>query len=342
VAITPDALWQEVLARPGDDGALAVLADLLQAAGDPRGELIAMQMLPSDDADAFARRDRIHALLAAHARTWLGPIADVTARARFHRGLLARLELRYSWVARNRRWDQHVADPTLATVEDLLSEHGRTIVPEIYVRFATSVAMTGLRRIEVHNDAMLGALESPAQLVHVALAIDHTARSVVEGTLRAVGARDSVTSLAFPAGMFDAVLAARWCRRLTAVTVTCAVRRGLALWPRVPRDASLAIVSSPGLEPCELHYPWDHRVEIARDARDVVARVSGEWTLHPIDAIAELPADVTRVVVEHASDLVAERVRELIAPRRIAVDVRRASWHGNTPRLHDRYAADEL
>lgn len=33
-------LWDEVVASPNDDGARAVLADLLQAAGDPRGELI--------------------------------------------------------------------------------------------------------------------------------------------------------------------------------------------------------------------------------------------------------------------------------------------------------------
>src|SRR6185436_761449 len=47
---TPEiaALWQAVDARPDDDAALAVLADALQGIGDPRGELIALQLATGD------------------------------------------------------------------------------------------------------------------------------------------------------------------------------------------------------------------------------------------------------------------------------------------------------
>ncbi|MFZ5446822.1 MAG: TIGR02996 domain-containing protein [Myxococcota bacterium] len=63
-----------VLANPDDDRAWQVYSDALQAVGDPRGELIALQArLARGDDPAALERER--ALIAAHLATWLWPEA---------------------------------------------------------------------------------------------------------------------------------------------------------------------------------------------------------------------------------------------------------------------------
>lgn len=74
---------------PDDRALRQVYADALLEAGDPRGELIAIQCA-GPRADAAARR-RERALLAAHGTAWLGAIAPVVRRrgAAFRGGFLA-------------------------------------------------------------------------------------------------------------------------------------------------------------------------------------------------------------------------------------------------------------
>lgn len=74
-----------VYAAPADDAPRHVLADALLEAGDPRGELLALQLMASPTA---ADRKREKALLAAHAKAWLAPFgrtlgADVVFRRGF-------------------------------------------------------------------------------------------------------------------------------------------------------------------------------------------------------------------------------------------------------------------
>ncbi len=83
-----DGLLAEIYAHPTDDGPRLVLADLLQEAGDPRGELIALQCRGGDPA-------REKALLVVHARAWMGEIGVAVAKGSgrdrpvFRRGFLA-------------------------------------------------------------------------------------------------------------------------------------------------------------------------------------------------------------------------------------------------------------
>lgn len=56
------------ITNPDDEAAWQVYADALQAAGDPRGELMAVQARSATDA---AAREREAALIAAHASQWL-------------------------------------------------------------------------------------------------------------------------------------------------------------------------------------------------------------------------------------------------------------------------------
>lgn len=101
-------LAQAVLDRPDDLDAHRVYADALTEQGDPRGELIQVQLQLEDPAVAGEQRAtlvaREQALIAEHGPGWLGPLADEllgdterNAWARvdfaFERGFLRRLEL---------------------------------------------------------------------------------------------------------------------------------------------------------------------------------------------------------------------------------------------------------
>jgi uncharacterized protein (TIGR02996 family) len=83
---------REVRERAEDDLPLLVLADWLQDRGDPRGELIHVQVMrarlgPGEPAwDALGLRAR--ELLRRHALDWLGPLADHAAGWQFERGLV--------------------------------------------------------------------------------------------------------------------------------------------------------------------------------------------------------------------------------------------------------------
>jgi uncharacterized protein (TIGR02996 family) len=80
-----DALYQAVLEDPEDDGRRAVYADALQLRGDPRGEIIALQLANTTESNAKAAR-----LIAKHRRTLLGGIAKtvIASTATFEKGFL--------------------------------------------------------------------------------------------------------------------------------------------------------------------------------------------------------------------------------------------------------------
>ena len=77
-----DELTAELARDPGNVELRRVLADAWQAAGDPRGEFVALSM--SDEASA---KQRAAEILAAHRAEWLAPLPDVID-ARFERGFL--------------------------------------------------------------------------------------------------------------------------------------------------------------------------------------------------------------------------------------------------------------
>lgn len=85
-------LHAAVLAAPDDDGPRLVYADWLIEHGDPRGELIVLQIarsrLPADDLKAAELKQRERALWDAHGESWFAPFrtpaGDVNAT--FERG----------------------------------------------------------------------------------------------------------------------------------------------------------------------------------------------------------------------------------------------------------------
>jgi uncharacterized protein (TIGR02996 family) len=88
-ATTPaDALRAAVLAARDDEGTLRVWADSLLERGDPRGELIQLQLAPPSP----ARDKAVASFVRKHGRALLGPLAAVVMvnnHVVFDRGLLA-------------------------------------------------------------------------------------------------------------------------------------------------------------------------------------------------------------------------------------------------------------
>lgn len=72
-------LKQKIIDAPDDREAYAVYADFLLQHGDPRGELIQLDLALEDDSRPSAERNALRAkrdaVLSAHARTWLGPLS---------------------------------------------------------------------------------------------------------------------------------------------------------------------------------------------------------------------------------------------------------------------------
>lgn len=110
-----DALLEEVYASPDDDAPRLVLADLLLERGDPRGELITLQIEGNDP-------EREKMLLKKHGKQWLGPlIAAVSwgrgySGTRFRRGFVAVADIMFSV---GKKLAPIRSDPAWSTVEEL-------------------------------------------------------------------------------------------------------------------------------------------------------------------------------------------------------------------------------
>jgi len=108
-APTERDLLAAIHADPDDDAPRAVYADYLADRGDPRGELIALQLAGRDP-------DRQRALLHEHHVDWLGPLAAIVREVAFRRGFPASARVSF----RHRRdVDQLGALPAWATFEEL-------------------------------------------------------------------------------------------------------------------------------------------------------------------------------------------------------------------------------
>jgi uncharacterized protein (TIGR02996 family) len=122
------ALFAEVYARPDDDQVRLVLADALITRGDPRGELIQLQLQPEAD---HARRTM--SLLQQHGLSWLGALRGVVVPLAYERGFLASclVVARLSFARMAPEWG------TVHTIE---------LTPEA-LRFEVTPAMRALRRL---------------------------------------------------------------------------------------------------------------------------------------------------------------------------------------------------
>jgi uncharacterized protein (TIGR02996 family) len=91
-------LYAAIIAEPNDPAPRRVLAAYYDGKGDPRGELIRVQMTLADQSITPAGQDgklllRQRDLLKAHGRAWAAPLADLITGHKFHRGLIGEVTL---------------------------------------------------------------------------------------------------------------------------------------------------------------------------------------------------------------------------------------------------------
>jgi uncharacterized protein (TIGR02996 family) len=123
VAIAPaevrsgiEGLYAQLAANPGDLEARAVLADALQAAGDPRGELITLQLAIADGVASAGAARRVAQLLSHHGDVWAGPLPGIERSSRrFERGFLVACETG----AENAAIARTLERPEWRTIEEL-------------------------------------------------------------------------------------------------------------------------------------------------------------------------------------------------------------------------------
>jgi len=309
--LSVDELWRRCVEQPDDDEARGVLADLLQVADDPRGELFTLQLLPADPDSALARRARIRELVTRHGRNWLGPLFEIARGASFERGLVRRLELEAPpWYSSDPRWE--LDDRELWSVEELVADHTATVTLR---RVLASPHARSVCRLAAGDNQTLDVIAaSPAPIAHLAC-VYATDSGLPEFMRRMfdVAARDSIVSLAVWGRSFDELRRQRWFERLTSLTVACSMKRGLALWRRLPATMSLVIAPTPALDSCALAFPADCRLELRRDG---VARVSGEWLLQSLDVLDALPRELQRIELEDTSEPIVERIRAAVGGTR--------------------------
>jgi uncharacterized protein (TIGR02996 family) len=154
VGARSDRLLESVLSSPGDLSLRAVYGDWLLERGDPRGELIALQLCERLDAQGEAR---VAALLRKHAGAWVGAIAHAVRRESmvFRHGFLTRCIARKSMLS-TEKWEAVVAEPLWATVEEL------SISSRLPGRWARRLAdmpqLRALRSLHVEDPAVREAL----------------------------------------------------------------------------------------------------------------------------------------------------------------------------------------
>jgi uncharacterized protein (TIGR02996 family) len=91
------SLLRAVLADPDDDAARSVYADQLLDRGDPRGELITVQLALAKATPGSKQHAQLtrasEALLAAHGTKWSREVAQLTTKQFYRRGFIERVEM---------------------------------------------------------------------------------------------------------------------------------------------------------------------------------------------------------------------------------------------------------
>jgi uncharacterized protein (TIGR02996 family) len=160
-------LLAAIHADPAADAPRSVYADWLSERGDPRGELIALQ-LRGDRGD----EPRVRALLRTNAPGWLGGVGVAVTNPIFRRGFLAGFDLDRRWLARGDDWERFRRDPTLTTVEEI---HQGNAKAKHLVKLYGAEALRSLRVVEARSLVALEAV-SARPITHVQLTqelLDH-------------------------------------------------------------------------------------------------------------------------------------------------------------------------
>lgn len=162
-------LLEAIVRAPEDDTPRLIFADWLSEQGDPRGELIHLQ-LRAASLEAGGERNKVRAaenkLLDAHRAAWLGPIAGVVEKAEFRRGFVAMVRMTArAWIAHAK--SVLAVAPLIDELELLFGEGEGGLGPEAFerpeMRHVRSLSLRGMHAEPVRALAAastLGALRT--------------------------------------------------------------------------------------------------------------------------------------------------------------------------------------
>jgi hypothetical protein len=187
-------LCHEALRCPTNDAVRFVLADALLEAGDPRGELLSLQLGGAAHDDP-----RVLRLIKAHRRSWIGPDLDTTLTSVvFRRGFLDEAQLRANRVAPPEVWEAAARDERLGTVRSL--RRGRGTVDH-YLGFLQSECARDLREIDIPHPRIVEALAASPPRPFAALAFTSPPRRPMLARIAEVPTFDGVNQLRVPDGL---------------------------------------------------------------------------------------------------------------------------------------------
>lgn len=153
-------LLAAVYARPDDDAPRAVLADAWLDAGDPRGELVTLQLAAKGRELSREERRRERQLLDEHGDAWLGPLAGWTRKGDrvFRRGFLAACTIEQ----KSRSAGPFPITPAWSTVEDAVA-----VAPLPAAALSSFRALRRLANLSLED--LFSAAEAPVHASLVAL-----------------------------------------------------------------------------------------------------------------------------------------------------------------------------
>ena len=185
-------LLSAVLADPDAEEPRDRLAELLIAAGDPRGELIAIQMkLARNQGNAPQLRKRARPLLERHRHAWSGGIADLVDKFTFHRGFAEHIEVDSALFLR-------IADKlySMAPIRHLTLAGAHAVAKDLFDSpHLSRIVSMSLERCELDDDdaALLAASPHVNRLRWLSLAWNHIGKPGLE----AIAAAGQLAQLQF-------------------------------------------------------------------------------------------------------------------------------------------------
>lgn len=219
-----ERLFAEICARPDDDQPRLVYADYLQERHDPRGELIALQLSGTD-------LERQEKLIAAHAKTWLGPVAPIAwiEGTHFDRGFPSEIWLND---ARNVDAVERVVGHSVWATVRRLHLVGFPKLPTELLRHPT---LRSLRHLSVHEEPMV-ELMSWDKVPYTSLGLDDkfsaaNRRTILDGAAKLSALR----AIEFDGSYFESSDHLRWLldssigKHLERLVVSCE-SAGLENW----------------------------------------------------------------------------------------------------------------
>jgi uncharacterized protein (TIGR02996 family) len=171
--------------HPGDDAMRLVYADWLEGQGDPRGELISLQVREARGEASPEQSKRARESLREHEDEWLGDLRPIFVNAVFTRGFLSAASLSQSWAVKEDAWSRLQTDPRLATLEEL--RPGKCSA-EIYLGFLRSPACRSLKRVAARDPKALAAIaELDRRFEHLEMPLSLCLKAGIPYTVRSLG-----------------------------------------------------------------------------------------------------------------------------------------------------------